>query len=213
MKKDNWLKCTKGPVLLTEGDNDCHVIAALCLAHKLKKVFGLYSCGGDDQAISRLRLLLKGADCPNHIGIVLDADAPSLAGKWQKITTMLSAAGYTLPAHPEATGTILVEANLPKLGIWLMPDNNTDGMLEDFCLTLAPAQALEHTQQYLADAKSQGYANYKDVHSAKALIHTFLGTQDEPGAPIGQAITRKVLSPTEQSATVFTHWLKNTFDA
>lgn len=213
MKKTNWLKCTDGPVLLTEGDNDCHVIAALCGAHNVKHTFGFYSCGSDDQAIRRLELLLRSSNCPTSIGIVLDADAPSLASKWHRLTALLTDKGYALPAQPSVEGTVLTVDDLPKLGIWLMPDNKTDGMLEDFCLTLAPAGALEHTQQYLNEAKAQGYAKYKDVHNAKALIHTFLGTQDEPGSPIGQAITRKVLSPTEPSATVFTNWLKSTFDA
>ncbi len=48
---ENWLKTTKGPVILTEGDNDCHVIGISMSKHSVAESFGFYSCGSDDGAI------------------------------------------------------------------------------------------------------------------------------------------------------------------
>ncbi|HBC3992708.1 TPA: hypothetical protein KD874_004244 [Vibrio parahaemolyticus] len=208
---NNWLKCKTGPVVLTEGTNDCHVIVALCQAHDVPQAFGFYSCDSDDQAIRRFRLLLNGADCPERLAIVLDADAPNLASRWRNLSCILTDKGYQVPENPIPEGTLLTGENLPRVGVWLMPDNTVDGMLEDFCMSLATDASFSEVQAFLNSAKSSGLANYKDVHNSKALIHCYLATQDEPGSPLGLAITKKVLSPDQPSAHTFTDWLKSIF--
>ncbi|RPF58724.1 DUF3226 domain-containing protein [Vibrio crassostreae] len=207
----NWLKSTEGPVILTEGSNDCHVIAALCELHQVPETFGFYSCNSDDQAIRRFKVLLKGAECPTRLAIVLDADAPNLERKWEKLSRILVDCGYDMPERPAPQGTVLTGDKLPQVGIWLMPDNRVDGMLEDFCMTLAPQVDFQHIQAFLDASKASGLANFKDVHNSKALVHCYLATQDEPGSPLGLAITKKVLSPDTDSAKVFTDWLKAVF--
>ncbi|EEZ39072.1 DUF3226 domain-containing protein [Photobacterium damselae] len=207
----NWLKCKTGPVVLTEGTNDCHVIVALCQAHSVPHEFGFYSCDSDNQAIQRFRLLLNGSDCPEKLAIVLDADAPNLASRWNCLSKILTSKGYQVPETPTPEGTILTDDNLPRVGVWLMPDNTVDGMLEDFCMKLAAEASFGEVQTFLDSAKQSGLANYKDVHNSKALIHCYLATQDEPGSPLGLAITKKVLSPDQPSAHIFTNWLKSVF--
>ncbi|HIF9459126.1 TPA: DUF3226 domain-containing protein [Photobacterium damselae] len=207
----NWLKCKTGPVVLTEGTNDCHVIVALCQAHSVPHEFGFYSCDSDNQAIQRFRLLLNGSDCPEKLAIVLDADAPNLASRWSCLSQILTSKGYQVPETPTPEGTILTDDNLPRVGVWLMPDNTVDGMLEDFCMKLAAEASFGEVQTFLDSAKQSGLANYKDVHNSKALIHCYLATQDEPGSPLGLAITKKVLSPDQPSAHIFTNWLKSVF--
>ncbi|MEZ2230397.1 DUF3226 domain-containing protein [Microcoleus sp.] len=41
-------------VLLVEGDNDCHVVMALCKAHNVPETFGIYQCGSDSGIIACL---------------------------------------------------------------------------------------------------------------------------------------------------------------
>jgi len=64
---------------------------------------------------------------------------------------------------------------------------------------------------FLAFAREGGAASYKTVHQAKAVVHTYLAWQDEPGHPIGQSITAKVLQPTTPTAHYFTDWLGSLF--
>lgn len=213
MSTENWLKCSEGPVVLTEGSNDCHVIAALCQAHEVQETFGFYSCGSDDQAIKRLRLmLLNESSCPKRLAIVLDADAPNLRSKWQAVSNILKNKGYNTPSIPNPNGTILKSEGMPIIGVWLMPDNTVDGMLEDFCMNLAPEGVLDCMQEFLDNTRANGIATFKEVHNSKALIHCYLSTQDEPGSPLGLAITKKVLSPNEESAVKFTNWLTQVFN-
>ena len=53
---------------------------------------------------------------------------------------------------------------------------------------------------------------YKQVHRSKAKIHTFLAWQDEPGKPIGQAITARILNPDAEEAKAFIGWLNKLYD-
>lgn len=203
----------EGPhVLLTEGVNDCHLIASLCNYFKVPTdIFGLYRCDSDDKVLRRLSALLGGSIEMKTIGVVLDADAPGLVEKWAALTYRLEAEGYSVPGKPSKCGTIMSLAQRPTVGIWLMPDNDVDGMLEDFCLRLAPPAAIEYAQKCVADAKESGFSSFGDTHFSKAAIHTFLSWQDEPGMPMGQAVTRKALDPTYPLATQFHSFLRSLF--
>jgi hypothetical protein len=93
-----------------------------------------------------------------------------------------------------------------------MPDNNVDGMLEDFCRSLASPEAIQYAQTCALEAKDKGFLSYKSVHLSKSTIHTFLAWQDEPGMPLGQAITSKVLDSTQPLAKELIAFLTNLFD-
>ena len=199
-------------LLLAEGKNDCYVMASLFKQHKVEKNFGIYDCGSDHNALKRLSAMLAGAIEYKVIGIVIDADNPDIKSKWSAIKDRLNKAGYTVPNTPISGGTILDYNNgMPKIGIWLMPDNNIDGMLEDFCSQLAGTEAIDFARACVLQAKDKGYSTYKDVHLSKATIHTFLAWQDEPGMPLGQAVTSKALDGAQPLAQEFIQFITELF--
>ncbi|MDD5274460.1 MAG: hypothetical protein PHR16_00060 [Methylovulum sp.] len=200
-------------VLLTEGINDCHVISALCNHYNIPETFGLYECGSDELALKRLTGLLNTPDQIETIGIVIDADNPTLIAKWQAVKDRLQKSGVTtIQNEPELTGTIIPATNgLPRVGIWLMPNNQIDGMLEDFCSQLAHPIGLDFAEKCVNDAKEHDLTTFIDTHKTKAVIHTFLAWQHEPGMPLGQAITARTLNPDNALAKTFTDWLTELF--
>lgn len=198
----------KGPkVLLVEGKNDAHLISALCNHFQVPQVFGLYNCESDGQVLRRLNVLLISSEELEVIGVILDADAPNLAGKWQSVSTLLTGAGYVVPDAPNREGTILSLEGRPTVGIWLMPDNQVDGMLEDFCLRLAPNASVAYASQCVAEALHSGHSTFTPTHTAKATIHTYLAWQDEPGMPLGLAVTARALDPAQPIAAEFHDFL------
>ena len=206
-------KHTGSKVLLTEGINDCHVILALCQHYNVPNTFGLYECGSDELAIKRLTGLLARPDEVETIGIVIDADNPNLAAKWQAIKDRLQKSGIITKEGPELTGTIIPAANnLPRVGIWLMPDNKLDGMLEDFCSQLAYPAGVDFAEKCVNDAKENDHTTFIETHKTKAVIQTFLAWQDEPGMPLGKAITARTLNPNNPLAEVFAEWLRKLFE-
>jgi hypothetical protein len=210
----NVCKQDTNKVLLVEGDNDCHVVMALCQAHHVPETFGIYQCGSDDGVLKRLNALIIRPNPPEIIGVILDADKPSVAGRWQSISNKLknNNHNYLLPKIPDADGTVVEPiADKPKLGFWLMPNNQDSGMLEDFCAELAEPKSLEFARECVETAEERKVITFKEVHRSKAVIHTYLAWQDEPGYPLGKAITSQTLRPCSSVAVKFTNWLIRLF--
>ena len=203
----------EGPrVLLVEGRDDCHVVWALCNAYQVPETFGVYVCGNDVILLRRLRALIQRPES-EIIGVVLDADE-NVESRWQSIRDKLQNYPYRLPNAPDPGGTI-VEAveDLPRLGFWLMPNNVDPGMLEDFCRQLAPDDAIAYAEHCVTEAREKSFATFREVHRSKAEVHTYLAWQDEPGRPLGQSITARVLRPDTAIATTFADWLQALYGA
>jgi hypothetical protein len=213
---DKICKQDTGNILLVEGTTDCHVVMALCNAHAVPQTFGLYDCGSDTEVLKKMNALIVRPEPPKVIGVMMDADQPSVAGRWASIRDKLINNGhsYDFPAVPDAAGTILESIHdKPRIGFWLMPNNQSSGMLEDFCTKMAEQNALAFAKECVEGAKQRGLSSFKEVHLSKAIIHTYLAWRDEPGRPLGQAITMQALKPHTSNAVHFVEWLNRLFNA
>lgn len=182
-------------VLLVEGNNDCRVVMALCKAHNINipETFGIYQCDSDLGVLKRLNALIVRPNPPQVIGVMLDADT-SVMGRWDSIKSKLqnNHHSYALSKKPDIDGTIISGVvDKPKLGFWLMPNNQNSGMLEDFCAELAEPTSLLFAQACVEQAYSQKVTTFKEVHRSKAVIHTYLAWQDEPGYPLEEQLRHK----------------------
>jgi hypothetical protein len=141
----------------------------------------------------------------------VDADV-DLQARWQPLRGILHQTGYELPQLPIASGMILSPNDLPRVGIWIMPDNQLPGMLEDFAARLvAPSDSLWRRAELTVDAIPAEKRRFPAERIAKAKLHTFLAWQEEPGKPIGLAITAKYLDPNAIQAQQFIDWLRTLF--
>ncbi len=203
----------KNHVLLVEGKTDLFVIRALATRSNLSVVFEIVECGSDISMLKRLNAMIIQPNPAEVIGVVLDADEPGVSRRWQQVSQKLKDYDYRFPQKPVASGTILESTgDLPILGIWLMPDNRAPGMLEDFLLKSVNNEAVQMAEHCIDIAKEKGVTTFKSVHHSKAVLHTWLAWQDEPGRPLGQAITTNVLKHDSPSARDFIHWLQILFE-
>lgn len=203
--------------LLVEGNDDQHVIWALGGEYKLQENFDVIDCHSVENAIRQFQFRLKtGSNTTERMAIVLDADL-DLSKRWNSLKAILdSTEQYIVPEALPKQGLILFPINPGgmKIGIWIMPDNNLCGMLEDFLLLLAPTDdaLLKKADTILSEIEAEGFQRYKPVHKAKARIHTWLSWQENPGTPMGQAITKQYLSTDKPLCQAFVHWLKELFN-
>jgi len=212
-------KSTHENTLIVEGKNDCHGIYQIAARHGLQDFFGIWDGGGDKGALSRFGgLLTSSKQRPAILGIVLDCDADDTGliqgpdGRWAQIRHRFADLPYEIPAAPSSAGTIIeAPAGYPKIGVRLMPDNVAEGMFEDFLLPLISQDARAYAEHAASDAKVQGFASFKDVHLSKAIAHTFLAWQDEPGKPIGVAIKSRLFDIDGPEAAPFVNWLRELF--
>jgi len=202
-------------VLMVEGTDDEHVVKHICGQRRLGTIDNIHRYGGKDSLlIEGIEVRLKESDI-EVLGIILDADT-DLQARWQAVSSRLSKAGYgSLPAIPAPDGTIIespADSLLPRVGIWLMPDNQIPGILEDFLRFLVPdGDGLwVHVEQSIASIPS-AHLRFSDPKKPKAWIHTWLAWQEEPGKPLGQAISARYLDSSLPVANVFAGWLQRTF--
>ncbi len=197
--------------LLVEGNDDQHVVWNLLKFRNFPECFEVQEKGGIDRLLSSFPVQLKGS-AVQALGIMIDADLDA-AGRWAGIKSDLDRVGYSsYPAELPAEGLILDEEGLPRVGVWIMPNNATNGMLEDFVAWLVPPEdALWAHSEDVLKSIPEGLLEFSSRHTAKAQIHTWLAWKADPGTPMGLAITKKYLDAGDQRAEPFLAWLHKLF--
>lgn len=145
-------------------------------------------------------------------GIMFDADT-NPKGRYESLRSICLSIFPGLPAKCPDTGAITENADGRRLGIWIMPDNVSDGSLETFLKYLVPAQAIplwNHAQASVVTARTLG-AECRDAHVEKSDLFTWLAWQDPPGQYPGKALTKKVLDPHSPGASLFVKWFRELY--
>lgn len=200
-------------ILLVEGKNDQAVIWSLLEHYKVAETFKVEYREGYTNILNYrlLRNELRASE-RDRLGIILDADEDVVA-RWQSLTDILTRIGYmAIPNQPDPNGTIVEKRGLPQVGVWLMPDNLSKGMLEDFVAFLVPDPANNGLWQLSEKCLQEAIAISGDIPRAKGRIHTWLAWQPNPGTPLGQAITNKYLDANAPYALQLVNWLNRVFN-
>ena len=94
-----------------------------------------------------------------------------------------------------------------------MPDNRQNGMLEDFISFLIPHddRLLPVVDSIIEKIEADKINKYKMIHHSKASVHTWLAWQEEPGTPLGAAITKRYLTTEEVTCKRLIDWMNNLF--
>jgi hypothetical protein len=148
--------------------------------------------------------------------IVMDAETKP-SGPWQRVKAFADAAKpkfKSVPATMPVGGLCLENENGVRFGLWIMPDNSSTGMLEDWLKLLVPneqAKLWDHAVDATKAAREKFNSGCKDVHLPKAHLHTMLAWRDPPGQRIGSAISDKILDPAAEAAKPFLKWFKEVF--
>lgn len=194
-------------ILLVEGRDDEHVVRHLVMRSERMPSFHILPVGGFPNLKKAIPLAMKGRR-RTAVGIMADANNDP-QGRWSALAYQLRAADVHLPSGLPATGTIV--QGQPRVGIWLMPDNQSSGELEQFIGSLIPEgdpvwpRAIQYvdgipaTDRKFAPAKAQ-----------RARIHAWLATRKEP-RKMGEAIGALDLDTSARVATEFAGWLRDLF--
>lgn len=205
--------------LLVEGKDDLYAIAELMSAHvpwgdpPAERPVEIINCEGVEKLLAphRIPLELKSAGT-QALGIVVDAD-DDFEGRWTRIRECCKEAFPKIPAALPPEGLVVDNARGQRLGVWIMPDNSSHGMLETFLVHLVPHgqdKTWAYAQHAAKEATKRGAA-YVPKHRDKAMIHTWLAWQEPPGRPFGTALTAKILDPKSNHASAFVQWFRTLY--
>ena len=148
-------------------------------------------------------------------GVVCDAEADP-THRWDSIRCRLDNASYVnVPTSPAADGLVIPPPEntlFPRFGIWIMPDNRSPGILENFLEFLVPAedQLFSYTEQCVNHIPA-GVRLFGEADRPKAKLHTWLAWQAEPGKPLGQSITKRVLRAESPSCQTVVNWIRRLY--
>jgi hypothetical protein len=206
--------------LLVEGAKDCRLIPYLIEALGLfwgpkgAEIVGIDACGSFTELIRPgvIDVEIKRSGL-THLGIVVDADV-HLLGRWQSVTAKCRQYFPDIPQSPPANGFVTKNDEGKRMGIWIMPDNQSSGMVETFLQMMLHDEDRQlhlFAKECARAAKAKG-ATYRDCHFDKAVIHTWLAWQDEPGAQLHEAVVQRLIRPGKAVGDSFFRWFCDLYE-
>ncbi|MBU0654594.1 MAG: hypothetical protein KJ914_05600 [Gammaproteobacteria bacterium] len=162
------------------------------------------------------------------LGIVVDADSEDddagFANRHQAISALLESDFTLVVAQQEVKGSIFQRDDAPeiRIGLWIMPDCQEQGMLED-CLLPCIADPERTELLALTDASIHEVTQRKifenirfnEKHLSKVRFTTWLTWQQKPRScrQLSPACALKEgwLNPDHPNITAITHWLQKVF--
>jgi hypothetical protein len=208
--------------LVVEGHDDLSAISSLMRGYvdwpqgkdaKEKAPVYIHIGNGAEEILREefLSVFLKGPTL-KIAGVVLDADSKP-RGRYGRIRSLCLNQFPDLPPDLPADGLVIENSQKKRFGVWIMPDNTSEGSIETFLKWLIPEQKEPtwiYAQQCVEAARRMG-CKCKDNHLEKANLYSWLAWQDPPGQSPGVAIAKKILDGQSQSASSFVAWFKNLY--
>ncbi len=175
----------KPRLLVGEGDDEVAFFQALIASLNIDDI-QVEKSGGKD----RLPLYLKelprrpGVERVVALGVTRDADLDCADG-FAKVCGALNASGFGFPSAPGQ-----IQSGLLRVGVFIMPDNQRPGMLEDLCLdSVATDPALSCVDEFFRCVAK--VAARQPGNLAKARIQAWLASHVEPDNRLGLAAQKK----------------------
>lgn len=195
---------TSDRVLLVEGQDDKHVVAHLCTQSGLARNFDIVPKGGFPE-LSRSIPVELAVSGRLALGVVVDAnDNPG--ARWQAVRDRCKGRGIALPSHPDPEG-VVVEGR-PRVGVWIMPDNQSPGQLEDLVAAMIPAEDV--VWPLAQDFVDRIPEPERPRPAIKAQVHAWLAARAE-ASRMGAAIGMGHLDASSLAVAGLINWLRHLF--
>lgn len=174
MDKKTRIKSNR--LLIVEGDDEVNFFKAL-LKQKNLNDFQVISVGGKDKFPTELPLLinLEGFSKVNTIGFVRDAEENKAQSAFSSICSQLRKNNLPVPNSINE----VIEKSGVRVGIFIMPNNADEGMLEDLCIESIKNNAIyDCIEQYLECCYSKLPNEGNQIKTAKAKVLIYLATKN-----------------------------------
>ena len=196
-------------VLLVEGQNDKHVVLQLCNRHPAIQDFLIRDRDNVEQLLESVGGELNSPGLL-ALGILVDADTDP-AARWDAVKYRLLEEGIRDLDQPNTNGVVVTTEGKPRVGIWLMPDNESSGELENFIEQMIPDEdpVWPLAQNYITQIPSED-RKFTENKELRAKIHAWLATREDP-RQMGLAIRTRDLEVDGALCQSFLAWLTNLF--
>lgn len=186
--------------LLVEGVDDWHCIA--CLMKKLNPSpqthFQLVYCEGRKNVLAALSAESVASQPLLRLGAIIDTDDSPLTSMLQSVSGAIGNE-YSLPETWPENGLITTRpANSTssgplKIGLWCMPDNQTQGIFEDLLNRAMPVPARQFVEKAIEEAVEATHAKHREVERPKAVLRTYMAWNTPTCSKYGEALNKDLI--------------------
>lgn len=173
---------TKTKLLLVEGKDEVNFFKALLQKLNKNDDVEIIEVGGKDKFKSEFPAILNMPGFSQNvtsIGIVRDADN-NYMGAFQSISSLISRNGLTPPVNPDSFN----EDPQMKVGIFVMPGDLENGMLEDLCLrTQSEHPIMQCVETFFQCVAAKDVEQPKNIAKAKSQV--FLAAMPDIAYSVG----------------------------
>ena len=197
-------------VLMVEGLSDYHFVRQLLDQLELGLEFEVSDRSGLSGVLDSTYAEVA-APHRDVVGILIDAD-DDLDTRWREVADRLSSAGVSVPSSPDVDGTVIdATADRPRVGIWLLPDNQSPGELEDFVIDMIPESDLVWPRSVdYVDGIPISEREFSEGKTDRAKLYAWLATRRQP-PHIGAAIGAGDFDLSGERCRLFIGWLERLF--
>ena len=204
------------PRLYVEGESDYHFIGHLCTKHGITHNWKVEPKTGYGNVIDAAKSAFTARQGP-PVGIVVDANG-DFGRRWSNIVNQFSEPDdklpipVSIPESPDPSGTVIEQGgSLPRVGIWVMPDNKSPGDLETFAIAMVPEEdevwPLARTYiDGVPEDRSERFSDRVD----RATLYAWIATGKKPPY-LGLAVKNDELDWQAPNCHAFIAWLERLF--
>ena len=192
--------------LLVEGNDDLHVVRQFVRRAPSLPEIQIISAGGIQPLVNAVGLQIREPSL-HALGIVVDA-ADDIDARWRSISGRLNQFGVETPAAPNPSGVVIPARNgMPRVGVWIMPDNQSSGELEDFIQRMIPGgDPVWPLSEAYIDGIPAAHRKFAEGKALRAKVNAWLAARKSP-RPMGLAIGAGDLNAEVSIAETFSAWL------
>jgi hypothetical protein len=196
--EDRKPRVEKQKLLIVEGKDEVALFHAL-LGYLQRDDVQVMDVGGK----TKIRVYLAGLvldplfPSVDALAVVRDADHPmasaapgasAASDAWKSACAAIEHARLPVPARHG-----VLSLGRPRTAIYIFPDGESDGMLEDLCLKAFTSDvAYPCMERYFECLASAGVELRREVR-AKARLHAFLASRKDPDVRLGEAARKGYL--------------------
>jgi hypothetical protein len=143
----------------------------------------------------------------NSIGIIVDADV-QFDSRWSNIRERCLKIAADFPEELPSGGLIHQNEHGLRIGVWIMPDNQSRGMLETFLGSLVTPKLeplWSFAQESCTRSRKHG-SPYTDPHHDKACIYTFLAWLEPLGRSLNVSVQARAFDARLSLCEQFVRW-------
>ena len=213
-------------VLLVEGESDRSFFEEIC------KTLGLHTSvtvappkdvGGShntkEGVLNHFPILLNqlGDAQITRLAIIVDADSEDNGGGYQraidKVAEKVEPYGFTMISDPVGGVLFQHDDGLADFGLWVMPNNCDEGMLEDWikhCIHPDENNLFAHAET-VVDTLPQ--TKFNPIHISKAEVATWLAWQKKPGHGLYHAVEENLIDTNSALFKELCVWLTHIYSS